>query len=187
MRMPALLPALTAAFVLAACDARADRIATEPGLAAAAEQAHDDIDCGLFRERAHEDPEMLVREYARYDAMGHFLTPSAWFEGAVLCPGHTRFEEAITVIARYYVEPLHVTADSALLTVHYDRLGELVPAPGDSLAFVADERTVTHTFTLVPTQWGWRIVRLPRQRHVASATTEGLPVRAQPNSPRSEP
>jgi hypothetical protein len=162
---PCVLPWI-AVLLLAACDARRDRMADVPGVRGAALQAVDDVDCGLLRERAHEDPALLVREYARYDALGHFLVPSAWFDGAVLCPGHVPAADSVDVIARYFIEPALVDADTALVRVRYERLGALPGGAVGTDAFVSAPAELTHEFTLAETTWGWRIVQPPPRRMV---------------------
>jgi hypothetical protein len=155
--------------LVAACERQAGYIIPgNEGLAYAAAQAQEDVDCGLLRERAHEDPVVLARQFVARDAAGEFTRFSPWLAGAALCPGHIPGYDVVTVIERYQVEPLHVDVDTALVAVHYERLGELVPAGDMTMRFERRARLGIDTLPLVLTTWGWRIVGPPRNWQVAA-------------------
>ena len=119
---------------------------------AAVAEALADSTCAIDRTSKHPDAIELIREFAERDGRGEFMQASAWFDGAVTCPGHEPGPDAAAIVRGHEQRALLVSGDSVFVEVAWDRVGYGGPA-GDAIA----PGTELDTLRAYRTPYGWRI------------------------------
>ena len=134
---------------------------TRPDVDTAAANMPTDETCEFVRIAAHNDPTRLIDEFVARDARGEFTESSAWFNGAVDCPGHEPGPDQAAVVATHAVRVLTRDQDSVLAEVTWRRLGYVTggverAAPGVDI----------DTLRAIRTPFGWRIESPALNPHV---------------------
>lgn len=154
--------ALVAVAVLVMCSCSDSRDAATADSDALAEAAiADTLGCGLIAHHQHLDADSLVAEFLRRDAAGEFQYPSAWFDGAVTCPGHEPGPDVVTIARGYSMRPLRRTADSLVVEVVWNRVGY-----GGFGADAIDPGTDYDTLAVARTPFGWRMISPALKPHL---------------------
>ena len=148
-------PLLTAILLACACRGTADRSTAESTAALAPASstptsiaADDTIGCELSVVVAHSDPDTLLREFVRRDSAGQFTASTAWFNGAVDCPGHEPGPDAGTMVRGYTLRELARTDSIVRSEVRWARAGNPTSAGTGTFA---------ETLAVVRTPYGWRV------------------------------
>ena len=120
-----------------------------------------DETCDFVRVTAHNDPTRLIEEFVARDARGEFTESSAWFNGAVDCPGHEPGPDQAAIAASHAVRILTRGRDSVLAEVTWRRVGYVTggverTAPGVDI----------DTLRAIRTPFGWRIESPALNPHV---------------------
>ncbi len=116
------------------------------------------ISCSVFGKEFYTDgivkkdlglnPEQLVREYVKRDANGEFLQTNEWWNSAVACPECMGGPDTFTVISSYKIRKI----SNLQFEVTYDIEGTLSGA-----SFKTEKRKDPESFTVVKTQWGFKL------------------------------
>lgn len=120
-----------------------------------------DSTCEFVRVVAHPDPTALLNEFVARDARGEFTRASAWFDGAVSCPGHESAPDQATMARNPRTELLSRTSDTLRAVVTWDRLGYSADG-AEAQAPGADNDTVV----VLRTPYGWRVASPALNPHV---------------------
>jgi hypothetical protein len=139
------IPVLVLILAAIACVDHSDKADQAYGLPA-------DSTCGFVRVAAHSNADSLLREFVERDARGEFTRSSAWFDGAVDCPGHEAAPHAATLIKSYELRVLRRTSDSLRAEVLWERVGYSGNG-ADAMAPGTDRDTLV----VVHTAFGWRV------------------------------
>ena len=120
-----------------------------------------DSSCEFVRTVAHADPESLINEFVARDARGEFTSSTAWFNGAVTCPGHEPGPDEATQVRSHQLRIIARGRDSVLAEVIWERVG-YVGRGADALAPGVDHDTLV----ALRTEFGWRIASPALDPHV---------------------
>lgn len=118
--------------------------------------------CAFVRSKHHPSAEKLVREFLKRDYAGEMLSANAWWNSAMLCPGHIPGWDTSTVIASYSIQSKRVGNTQARFSVRYDCLGTL----STDGSFEVGEGPQISEFVLRKTPFGWRIEEPVDNQHI---------------------
>ena len=134
-----------------------------PAVDRAAANLPPDPTCGFIKVAAHPDPARLIEEFVARDARGEFTRASAWFNGAVDCPGHEPGPDEAAVVTAHEMRMVARGPDTAAAIVTWQRIGY---ASGDR-----QRRAIgveIDTLRAVRTPFGWRVASPALNPHVPS-------------------
>lgn len=140
----------------------------EPGAGDTWVGESDDCSSGIDTVGRHAEPIALVREWVRRNAEGALDADSAqseWEANAVTCIDRlsTDFAE---VLARYDVDSLDVTGDTARAVIRYERaFSYRWDSAGTTKYLVPDSTRYADTAVIVRTRYGWRLDQIAPGLH----------------------
>ncbi|HEY9899862.1 MAG TPA: hypothetical protein V6D00_11820 [Pantanalinema sp.] len=125
--------------------------------------------CDFVAKPHHPDPHKLMQEYLRRDFRGDFTSANAWFDSAIMCPGHVPGWDAATIVASYSIRDSRIDRDTAHLTVDYLQLGTTWSDGGVKI----DPGKRTIRFKLEKTPFGWRLENHFNNWHISLPSALG--------------
>ena len=116
----------------------------------------DENACGFAAVRRNPDPADLVREYNRRDHNGEFLRTNAWIDTVYDCPGHLPGPDEFRVVRDGDVVS-SISNDSIVRVLVTSHLLGMMRQDSAGPTFESLPATVTDTFEVILTPYGWRI------------------------------
>ena len=113
--------------------------------------------CGLLRSPAFSDPVVLVQRFVTSDNRAEFLQSSALLDSVYACPQHLPGPDEFSVVRRSDVQLVTRNDSQATILVRSAQIGRMSQ---DSVGFVfiREPLAAVDTYTVVNTQFGWRIL-----------------------------
>jgi hypothetical protein len=81
--------------------------------------------CKFNEDSIHTDPAKLVKDFVDHERKGQLKLPSAWYDGASVCPAAEGAPDNYGVVTLYRIREVSMTAESAEYEVSYDVAGGL--------------------------------------------------------------
>ena len=118
---------------------------------------------GIIKQDIRLKPSNLVNEYVKRDAKGDFLQTNEWWNKAVVCPACMGGPDTFTVISSYEIKKINEMEFSVI----YQTEGEI-----SGQNFTQKKKTEKQSFTVVKTEWGFKLNNKAYQMVYADAAME---------------
>ena len=124
--------------------------------------------CGFVQAVQTWAPRELLDEYLKRDGQGDFTSEDPWLDSALTCPGHLPGWDMSTIIKEYSVAARDTLGDTVSFVVTYRTAGGL-SSDNKFYPATSDSKVQTATFTVIKTDWGWRIDGPQVNQHILPA------------------